>query len=91
MNASHNIEEVRKLFDNTKACSKPGAGEDELMNWVTEIQKADEADLVALTSRLSSGEEKESRNLKALRAPIKWVDQLKGSEPFTASKLDCLD
>ena len=46
------------------------------MNWVTEIQKADEADLVALTSRLSSGEEKESRNLKALReAVISEIDR----------------
>ena len=66
----HNTEEVKKLYANTKVCSKPGASEDELMNWVGKVQRANAIDLVALTSRLSSGEEKESRNLKALREAV---------------------
>lgn len=66
----HNTEEVKKLYDNTRVCSKPGVSDDQLMDWVSDIQQANAVDLVALTSRLSSGEEKESRNLKALREAV---------------------
>jgi len=58
----HSTVDVQKMYDHTKVCSQPGASDEDLIYWITEVQGAKAVDLVALTSRLSSGEEKESRN-----------------------------
>ena len=79
----HDGKRVKTLYDLTKACSDPLAQDqdDKLARWAGEVQKTPAADLVILTSRLSSGEGEYSRNLKALReAVISEVERKKRTE-----------